>query len=374
MALLLSAAIGLEREMRQKSAGLRTYTLVGLASALIILISKYGFTDVLSGGRIVLDPSRIAAQIVSGIGFIGGGVIFVRKDLVRGLTTASTIWVTSAVGMAERRRPALARDRGHRRQFPGHLWLRRDREELPKSRWAPTSLQVSYQGRPGNPLATSWFNAPRTTPPSPASRWTATAHRTAPVRTGVQRNRGRRASRTAPSPSSETSSESRGAAKGNCDCRLGAARRSIDRQARVQIERDRRRGGGQGRRHELFVRIGGLRRDGSANCVMSAKAHRPPSRQLRKMRDVWANAQGAMRITAAGCRPQNCSRLRSPCPQIAAFGTRFSRSRATLGISYRAAGADSRRKAGGDVVALGPMKTSSITRVLPATLSSGIKG
>ena len=100
LALVLSALIGLEREIRQKSAGLRTYTLVGLASALIILISKYGFTDILADGRVVLDPSRIAAQIVSGIGFIGGGVIFVRKDLVRGLTTATTIWVTSAVGMA----------------------------------------------------------------------------------------------------------------------------------------------------------------------------------------------------------------------------------------------------------------------------------
>ena len=89
-----------EREIRQKSAGLRTYTLVGLASALIMLVSKYGFTDMLVQGRVVLDPSRMAAQIVSGIGFIGGGVIFVRKDLVRGLTTATTIWVTAAVGMA----------------------------------------------------------------------------------------------------------------------------------------------------------------------------------------------------------------------------------------------------------------------------------
>ena len=73
---------------------------MGPASALIVLISRYGFTDVLSADRIVLDPSRIAAQIVSGIGFIGGGVIFVRKDLVRGLTTAATVWLTSAVGMA----------------------------------------------------------------------------------------------------------------------------------------------------------------------------------------------------------------------------------------------------------------------------------
>ena len=80
LAFVLSALIGLEREVRQKSAGLRTYTLVGVSSALIMLVSKYGFTDILENGRVVLDPSRIAAQIVTGIGFIGGGVIFVRKD------------------------------------------------------------------------------------------------------------------------------------------------------------------------------------------------------------------------------------------------------------------------------------------------------
>ncbi len=96
----LSALIGLERELRQKSAGLRTYTLVGLASALFLLVSKYGFTDVLVPGHIELDPSRIAAQIVSGIGFLGAGVIFVRSDIVKGLTTAATIWLTAAIGMA----------------------------------------------------------------------------------------------------------------------------------------------------------------------------------------------------------------------------------------------------------------------------------
>src|ERR1700691_5785660 len=99
-AFLLSAAIGLEREMRQKSAGLRTYTVVGTASALFLLISKYGFTDVLSGGTVVLDPSRVAAQIVTGIGFIGAGLIFVREDRVKGLTTAATVWLVTAIGMA----------------------------------------------------------------------------------------------------------------------------------------------------------------------------------------------------------------------------------------------------------------------------------
>jgi putative Mg2+ transporter-C (MgtC) family protein len=99
LALVLSAAIGLEREVRQKSAGLRTHTLVGLGSALIVIVSKYGFFDVL-GDHVTLDPSRIAAQIVSGIGFIGGGLIFVRRDAVRGLTTAAVVWLTTAVGMA----------------------------------------------------------------------------------------------------------------------------------------------------------------------------------------------------------------------------------------------------------------------------------
>jgi putative Mg2+ transporter-C (MgtC) family protein len=99
LAFVLSAAIGLERELRQKSAGLRTHTLVGFAAALIVLVSKYGFTDVL-GEHVVLDPSRVAAQIVSGIGFIGGGLIFVRRDAVRGLTTAAVVWLTAAVGMA----------------------------------------------------------------------------------------------------------------------------------------------------------------------------------------------------------------------------------------------------------------------------------
>jgi putative Mg2+ transporter-C (MgtC) family protein len=99
LALLLSAAIGIEREMRQKSAGLRTYTLVGTGAALFMLISKYGFTDVLQTGRVVLDPSRVAAQIVSGIGFLGAGLIFVRRDSVRGLTTAAGVWVTAAIGL-----------------------------------------------------------------------------------------------------------------------------------------------------------------------------------------------------------------------------------------------------------------------------------
>lgn len=100
LALILSSLIGLEREFRAKSAGLRTHTLVGVAAALIMLVSKYGFGDTIVRYAVVLDPSRVAAQIVSGIGFIGGGLIFVQRDVVRGLTTAAIIWLTAAVGMA----------------------------------------------------------------------------------------------------------------------------------------------------------------------------------------------------------------------------------------------------------------------------------
>ncbi|MDH6676834.1 putative Mg2+ transporter-C (MgtC) family protein [Rhodococcus sp. LBL1] len=99
-ALVLCSAIGLEREFRRKSAGIRTYAIVGLGSALFVLISKFGFGDVLEPGRVVLDPSRVAAQIVTGIGFIGAGIIFVRRDAVRGLTTASAVWISAAVGAA----------------------------------------------------------------------------------------------------------------------------------------------------------------------------------------------------------------------------------------------------------------------------------
>jgi len=99
-AFLLSGAVGLEREIRHKSAGLRTYTVVGMSAALFLLISKYGFMDVIDKDRIVLDPSRVAAQIVTGIGFIGAGLIFVRGDSVKGLTTAATVWLVTGIGMA----------------------------------------------------------------------------------------------------------------------------------------------------------------------------------------------------------------------------------------------------------------------------------
>ncbi|MFB6711045.1 MULTISPECIES: MgtC/SapB family protein [unclassified Streptomyces] len=100
IALLLSTAIGLERAVQQKSAGLRTHTLVGVGSALFMEVSQHGFDGMLGVEGIAFDPSRVAAQIVSGIGFIGGGLIFVRRNSVRGLTTAATVWLTCAIGMA----------------------------------------------------------------------------------------------------------------------------------------------------------------------------------------------------------------------------------------------------------------------------------
>ena len=96
---LLCSLLGIERQMRQKAAGYRTHVLVGLGSCTFTLVSAYGFSMVL-GDEVILDPSRIAAQIVSGIGFLGAGVIFKGRTVVRGLTTAATIWVSAAVGMA----------------------------------------------------------------------------------------------------------------------------------------------------------------------------------------------------------------------------------------------------------------------------------
>jgi len=91
----LASIVGFERELRKKDAGLRTHTLVGLGAALFTLAGRYGFPE-----SDVFDPSRIAAQVASGIGFIGAGVIFLRRDVVRGLTTAATIWLVAAIGLA----------------------------------------------------------------------------------------------------------------------------------------------------------------------------------------------------------------------------------------------------------------------------------
>jgi len=96
---LLGGAIGLEREYRAKEAGFRTHFLVGLGSALFMVLSAHGFDDVTITEATRHDVSRIAAQVVSGIGFIGAGCIIFQKHAVRGLTTAAGLWVAAAIGM-----------------------------------------------------------------------------------------------------------------------------------------------------------------------------------------------------------------------------------------------------------------------------------
>ena len=100
VAALCGSAIGYERATQRKSAGIRTHMVVAVASALFMIVSKYGFFDLLSMHDIALDPSRIAAQIVTGISFIGAGTILVRKEQISGLTTAAGVWATAAIGMA----------------------------------------------------------------------------------------------------------------------------------------------------------------------------------------------------------------------------------------------------------------------------------
>ena len=101
LASILGGLIGLEREYRAKEAGFRTHFLVALGSALFMVVSQYGFHQILtSQANVRLDPSRIASQVVTGIGFIGAGTIIFQKHVIRGLTTAAGLWVTSAIGLA----------------------------------------------------------------------------------------------------------------------------------------------------------------------------------------------------------------------------------------------------------------------------------
>ena len=97
---LLGSIIGLDREYRAKEAGYRTHFLVSLGSALLMIVSQHGFSEILQSPGVSLDPSRIASQVVSGIGFIGAGTIILHKQMVRGLTTAAGVWATSDIGLA----------------------------------------------------------------------------------------------------------------------------------------------------------------------------------------------------------------------------------------------------------------------------------
>jgi putative Mg2+ transporter-C (MgtC) family protein len=144
LALVLSAAIGLEREIRQKNAGLRTHTLVGVGAALFMLISKYGFTDVLEPRLVIVDPSRVAAQIVTGVGFLGAGLIFVKRDSVRGLTTAASIWVTAAIGSAAGAGLPLLAILATVIYFLVAVAFRTITRRLPRSATAISALRVRY--------------------------------------------------------------------------------------------------------------------------------------------------------------------------------------------------------------------------------------
>ena len=100
VAAVLGCLIGFERERLLWAAGIRTHMLVSVGSALLMIVSAYGFQHATALPHVVLDPSRVAAQVVSGIGFLGAGSILLRGQVVRGLTTAASIWTVAAVGLA----------------------------------------------------------------------------------------------------------------------------------------------------------------------------------------------------------------------------------------------------------------------------------
>src|SRR5919199_1927729 len=100
IATILGAVVGLERERLEWAAGLRTHALVCVGAALFMIVSAFGFAEALGSSDVVLDPSRVAAQVVSGIGFLGAGTIILRREIVRGLTTAASIWAVAAIGLA----------------------------------------------------------------------------------------------------------------------------------------------------------------------------------------------------------------------------------------------------------------------------------
>lgn len=100
VAACLGGAVGVEREYHAKEAGFRTHILVALGSALFMILSQYGFDSFLGKTSVSFDPSRIASQVVTGIGFLGAGTIIIQRHFIRGLTTAAGLWVTAAIGLA----------------------------------------------------------------------------------------------------------------------------------------------------------------------------------------------------------------------------------------------------------------------------------
>lgn len=100
IAAICGSAIGYERKNRMKEAGIRTHFIVAIGASLMMIISKYGFQDQIGWHNTTLDPSRIAAQVVTGVGFLGAGIIFMQKQTIKGLTTAAGIWATAGIGLA----------------------------------------------------------------------------------------------------------------------------------------------------------------------------------------------------------------------------------------------------------------------------------
>jgi putative Mg2+ transporter-C (MgtC) family protein len=100
LAALLGSVVGIERERLRWAAGLRTHMLVCVGSCLFLIVSAFGFSEALVSDRVQLDPSRVAAQVVSGIGFLGAGTILLRGEIVKGLTTAASLWAVAAIGLA----------------------------------------------------------------------------------------------------------------------------------------------------------------------------------------------------------------------------------------------------------------------------------
>ncbi|MGD9997590.1 MAG: MgtC/SapB family protein [Ilumatobacteraceae bacterium] len=149
LALGLCTVIGFEREVRQKSAGLRTHTLVGVGAAVAMMISKYGFADTLSSDGISVDPSRIASLVVSGVGFIGAGLIFVRESNVKGLTTAAVVWLSAMVGLAAGAGMYLLATVATIAHLIVAVIFPMLERFLPRTRWTPSKLTFTYADRKG---------------------------------------------------------------------------------------------------------------------------------------------------------------------------------------------------------------------------------
>lgn len=143
LATIYGGLIGLERERKNWAAGMRTHMMVSVGSCLIMMVSAFGFADVLGTAHIELDPSRIAAQVVSGIGFIGAGaILFQKQGTIRGLTTAAGLWTVAAIGLAT----------GGGMYFAGAattilaliiLWAIQPLEKMFSKRFKPKTLQIT---------------------------------------------------------------------------------------------------------------------------------------------------------------------------------------------------------------------------------------